>query len=349
MLIKPKKKKLITRREFCRVAGMGLAGATLIGCGSDNGSGIFTPGGDKDSVIDGDMDIENELEQEFEEALPRKFRVAFLADTHIIDDFYEGPEGSPLDTKTIFESNDNFMAVRDYINSLDPPIDLVTISGDFIHNYPSKDWDFYMENKTRIDIAKEIIDGFNMPVHVGLGNHDYDVGDISREFTQDLFREKLGLERTYYDIDHRGFKFIMLDNFLGSTHDVNSPDYGGELGSFGEEQLNWLDAKLSEGMPSFVFTHYPLLVLKGKEVGGLGLKSVIKKHEDVVQLLIAGHTHLWMDWREIYKLPHIVLGSTRYDRDAYMLLELDSEDMSFKILNEDKYGWGTNYSEPFEG
>lgn len=34
--------------------------------------------------------------------VPGTFRFAILSDTHIIDEFYEGPEGSVLDTASIF-------------------------------------------------------------------------------------------------------------------------------------------------------------------------------------------------------------------------------------------------------
>jgi len=318
------------------------------------------PENEEELSPDGDWDTFDSVEYEAEvedaenvegdtgseaEEIPEKFRVAFLADTHIIDEFYEGPESNELDTQTMFETYDNLIAVRDYINALEPAIDSVYIAGDIVHNYPSTDWDFYFENTTRFDIAAEILNGFEMPVYFVLGNHDYDIGSIPVEFTHDLFREKFGLEDTYYEVERYGFKFIMLDNYLGATCDPESPDYSGELGSLGEEQFNWLKERLAEGKPSFLMTHHQLLVMTNDDVNGEGLKSLVEENTDVVKLLLAGHTHMWMDWTEIYNIPHIVLGSTRYDRDNYMIVEIDTASQSFTILNKDVLGWGTQNAE----
>jgi len=69
----------------------------------------------------------------------------------------------------------------------------------------------------------------------------------------------------------------------------------------------------------------------------------------VLQLSLAGHTHIWMDWEQIYGMPHIVLGSTRYDHDNYMIVEIDTVNQNFTILNKDKLGWGTRNAEPWDG
>ena len=50
---------------------------------------------------------------------------------------------------------------------------------------------FYFQNETRLDIAKKITDGFRVPVHVGFGNHDYGVLNVSREASHELFRRNL--------------------------------------------------------------------------------------------------------------------------------------------------------------
>lgn len=90
-------------------------------------------------------------------------------------------------------------------------MDLVVLVGDYFHNYPSTDPDFFFQHKTRLDAAKQLTDGFVMPVHAGFGNHDYDVPRVSREFSHELFRRKFGL-KPYYSFDHKGFKFVHLNN-----------------------------------------------------------------------------------------------------------------------------------------
>ena len=49
----------------------------------------------------------------------------------------------------------------------------VFLVGDYFHNYPSPDIDFYFQHETRIDKAKALTDEFKMPLHAGFGNHDY--------------------------------------------------------------------------------------------------------------------------------------------------------------------------------
>ena len=54
-----------------------------------------------------------------------------------------------------------------------------------------------------------------MPVHAGFGNHDYDVPGVSRELARALPPE-IQLQ-PYYSVEHRGCKFVHLNNFLGAT------------------------------------------------------------------------------------------------------------------------------------
>lgn len=155
----------------------------------------------------------------FQQAEPGSgtFYVGVIADTHIIDELYRGPEGSPEDTASIFRTADRLVEAREALNALRPALDLVFLVGDYFHDYPSADIDFYFQNTTRIDRAKALTDAFSAPVYVGFGNHDYGVPTVSREATHELFRRKLSLQ-PYYAVDHRGWKF----NSLGSTRSFRS-------------------------------------------------------------------------------------------------------------------------------
>ena len=110
-----------------------------------------------------------------------KFYVAIIADTHIIDEFYRGPESNPEDTESMFKARERLIAARDTINALQPAMEQVFLVGDYFHDYPSTDLDFYFQHTTRIDHAKELTSAFHAPVHVGFGNHDYAVPKVSRE------------------------------------------------------------------------------------------------------------------------------------------------------------------------
>lgn len=89
----------------------------------------------------------------FARALPtaaasdRYFYFAIIADTHIIDEFYKGPEGNALDTETIFKTTERLTSARNLINSLNPPMEKVFLVGDYFHNYPSADRDFYFKHR----------------------------------------------------------------------------------------------------------------------------------------------------------------------------------------------------------
>ncbi len=97
-------------------------------------------------------------------ASPDKFYIALVADSHIIDDFYvKGSENGAEDNASILLTTARLTAARDLINILNPAIEHVFLIGDYFHNYPSTDYDFYFKNVTRLDHAKTITDAFKMP------------------------------------------------------------------------------------------------------------------------------------------------------------------------------------------
>lgn len=276
------------------------------------------------------------------------FHVAFVADSHVIDDFYVGPENSPEDTESIFKTAERLTAARGVINRLRPKIERVFLIGDYFHDYPSDDIDFYFKNQTRIDRAKAITDGFEMPVHVGFGNHDYAVQRVSRAASHELFRRKLGLS-PYYAVEHRGFKFVHLNNFLGDTWAKGHADFNPAVGSLGEEQLNWLEAQLDERKPTFVFVHFPLYIVKPKEIRDYGLHALLKRHRDTVQLVVSGHWHRWFDFGRSYGPPHLVMAATRYDPNAYLIVRIDAARARHELLNLDLVDWNTHFAAPYQG
>lgn len=274
------------------------------------------------------------------------FRFAVIADSHVIDPFYVGPEGNPEDTETIFLTADRLAAARDALNAVDPPVEQVFLVGDYFHDYPSDDVDFYFTHETRLDRAKALTDGFRAPVHVGFGNHDYAVPRVSREASHELFRRKFGLA-PYYAVDHRGFRFIHLNNFLGATWDAGHPDYNRSVGSLGEAQLLWLDAQLAERRPTFIFIHFPLSVVQPVEVRDFGLHTLLRRHAGTVQRVFSGHWHRWVDEGRTYGPPHLVIGATRYDPDAYLVVEADPQTATHRLLNLDLVEWNTHFIKPY--
>ena len=270
------------------------------------------------------------------------FRFAVIADTHIIDEFYRGPEGNAEDTDSIFKTSARLRRTRGIIEALRPAMDLTFLVGDYFHNYPSDDIDFYFRNKTRLDAAKQLTDGFSMPVHAGFGNHDYAVPRFSRENSHKLFRRKFGL-KPYYSIEHKGFKFVHLNNFLGATWDSKSTRFDRAKGSLGEEQLNWFETELDQRKPTFVFIHFPLIIVETSERADYGVHSILKKHRETVQRVISGHWHKWFEFGRSYGPPHLVMAATRYDPNAYLIVEADAATAAHRLLNIDSVDWNTHY------
>ena len=276
-----------------------------------------------------------------------KFYFALVADTHIIDNFYvKGSENGVEDNESILLTTPRYTSARDLINSLHPAIEQVFLIGDYFHNYPSTDYDFYFKNTTRLDNAKAISDGFRMPVHLGFGNHDYDVRHVPREMSHRLFEAKFNT-KPYSVLDYKGYKFIQLNNFLGSTQDHTAADFNPSTGSLGEEQLQWFESELRQHKPTFVFIHYPLLQDRPTEFADFGLHPLLRKYEDTIQLVVSGHLHKWIDFAHTYGPQHYVMAATRYDPNAYMLMEVDTRNATWRFMNAGLVDWSTHYSKPY--
>ena len=276
------------------------------------------------------------------------FRFVAIADSHIVDPFYKGPESTAEDTESILHAAERLTATRDFLNALKPAAERVFLVGDYFHNYPSPDIDFYFQNETRLDLAKKITDGFQVPVHVGFGNHDYDVPRISRESSHELFRRKFNV-KPYYSVEHKGWKFVHLNNFLGATWTPGHAAFNKQTGSLGEEQLNWFEAELREHKPTFVFVHYPLYIVQPRERADYGLPALVKKYRDNIQLVVSGHWHRWFEFGRSYGPQHLAMAATRYDPNAYLIVDVDTKAMTHQLRNLGLVDWNTHYSQPYRG
>lgn len=273
-------------------------------------------------------------------------RFAAIADTHIIDEFYKGPEGNSSDSESIFKTKIRLEAVRAHLNTLKPKLDCVFVLGDYFHNYPSFNLDFFFQHRTRVDIAKELTDGFKAPVHIAFGNHDYAVPQVSRETSHELFRRKLST-KPYHSATYKGCKFVCLNNCLGDTWKVGHPSYKKGIGSFGEDQLNWFEAELRQHKPTFVFLHFPLGIVAPTERAGYGIRPLLDKYADTIQHVFAGHRHKWLDYGRNYGPLHTGVAATRYDENAYLIVEADSKRAEHRLLNSGLVEWGTHFAKPY--
>lgn len=334
-----------TRRSFLGGVAAVSAGA-IWGCGADSES---TPDAGTDTSLDAARDATLDARTDVREvgvdapdaadvaadvAAATTFRFAVVADTHVIDEWYEGPESNQLDTESMFFTEERFTSARNRIRDLQTPVDFVVHLGDLIHDYPPGDLEFMAVNQTRMDTAAAILNGFGVPFHMCFGNHDYEFRRVSREDSHAFFADKLGVQ-PWSSFEHRGWKFILLNTYTGTTHAMDGPQ--GMNGSLGEEQLLWLEAELAEEKPTFVFMHQMLQIMETNEVADLGVHVLMERYKETIHHVLAGHTHRWLDLGNQYGPPHRVIGATRYDEDCFVIAEVDLAEGTSRFLNEDTW------------
>ncbi len=143
--------------------------------------------------------------------------------------------------------------------------------------------------------------------------------------------------------------FLQLNCFLGETWNVRSAAYDQGTGSLGEVQLQWVEAQLAEGKPTLVFIHYPVWIVAPTEFKDYGLHPLLRRYRETIKLVIAGHWHKWVDFAHTFGPQHYVMAATRYDQDAYMLLEIDRTTQSCRFVNAKCVDWSTHYSRAYVG
>ena len=278
-------------------------------------------------------------------------RVVFIADTHIIGPQYECcSESDGVDNASIMRTQERLQKTITQINAIEPQPDHIFILGDVLHDaYHSTDLGWYQTENNAFKVAADLLDDLHAPVHILWGNHDYEVdcnlgpNHHDRELSHQLFETFFQMP-THGVVEAGSWKFIMLNSQLGPTWDPNSEKCDTELGSYGEEQLTWLDNLLSDDRPAIVMTHHHMLTSTAEaenDGGNPDLATVLARHDNVA-FHIAGHLHRWYDIESSPLTPvrHIILGATRYDDDNFWVAEFDTNG-DYRILDYEKPQWNT--------
>ena len=151
-------------------------------------------------------------------------------------------------------------------------------------------------------------------IYPAIGNHDL-VAAIPEDGTppssdpRAVFRERLGLDRTYYSFDALGYHFIVLDSIQITGGDLKYQ------GLIWPEQIEWLRedlSRISHATPIVVAMHIPLITAFYMATEGSTVSAkpnrVVVNNIDVLRLfsnhnlvlVLQGHLHAKerLQWRE---------------------------------------------------
>jgi len=174
-------------------------------------------------------------------------RIGIVADIHAHD------TDSPLEGKYMSHTAERLTAFTDAMNTW--PADLIIELGDFVNGWVILGADPGDPGRIPdlLEWADSLLAQFHGPRYHVIGNHDV----YNLDKTQ--YRERLGLDATFYSFDAGAFHFVVLD----VQFDVGGRDlahtYTGVAGAVPTEELEWLrDDLAATDRPTIVCVHQPL-------------------------------------------------------------------------------------------
>jgi 3',5'-cyclic AMP phosphodiesterase CpdA len=263
----------ISRRSALKTFLLGTAAASVAACGR-HASSLATPASPTASALSEAAD----------------FSAVHLTDIHV---------------RKKRKGDVGYRACIGDVHALARQPELALMGGDLAFDglYTAKD-----EFLEQLDLYREITDSLGCPAYAAVGNHDVlgwnerrKVGVGDPELGKGPFLERLGLDRSYYSFDHRGWHFVVLDS-IHPKEAEHGPSYEARLG---ETQLHWLAKDLgAANKPTVVMTHIAAFCNIGTMNGDPAAKAmapgmvlldtkdlrhVLERHG--VKLVLQGHSH----------------------------------------------------------
>lgn len=224
-------------------------------------------------------------------AAPQAFRFVHLTDIHVQPEL-RGAEG--------------LRACIQAVHDLKPRPDFILTGGDLVFDILSQS---AARAKNLFDLYNSIVKDSDIPWRQCIGNHDVfgwsSKGKIAPDhvsYGKKMVSDRLGLERTTYSFDHKGWHFACVD-------DIQPNEGDGYHGGFSEEDLHWLtnDLKAAANRPKVICTHIPVIsvtVFRAADATGkpnipVNVASVCRNpgpiltlcREQKVNLVLTGHQH----------------------------------------------------------
>lgn len=217
------------RRDFLQ-AGLGAGAALLTSCAGFAGAGEDASGG---------------------AGAGEAFRFVHFTDAHV------QPE---------LGADQGVVAALKKVHELDPRPDFIQLGGDMIMDALGED---EARCRMQFELFKKVMaDHTDLPLRYCVGNHDVfgweEKHGITKEhasYGKAMAAEMLGIEKSYYAFDHKGWRFYVLDNIQQDAPDSPITAYQGYID---EAQMAWLEADLAAknpATPAIVTCHIPIVTV----------------------------------------------------------------------------------------
>jgi len=268
----------------------------------------------------------------------RPLRIAYYTDIH---------------SRVEWDTPKALLKVAEAINAQNP--DMVLCGGDLITDgfQAGADsleprWDAYFELHKKI----------KAPVHTIIGNHDL-VGAIPEDGTEPeqdprrVFKEKMGLDKTYRIVKQHGYVFFLLDCFEVSGGDQKYRGY------INEEQQAWIKkelAEIPEDQGIIILSHMPFLSTYYQAVYGateaMPSNRIVENSKEVLKLfrghsllaVLQGHIHVneHIQWKGIHFITGGAVcakwwrGPWHGTEEGFGMLTLTGHQVTWEYID---YGW----------